>query len=112
MKKVFHYIEHVWLGDDHKPSVKRALAIAFSIHLMYEVTESIGTYIRLVKAIYIHDKLITPEIVEASGAQLGNLAMIMTIEAGLICGLLGLASYQSIQTSKEDCQKTLIKKKK
>jgi hypothetical protein len=101
MKKIFTYIEKTWLGDDKEPSIKRILAIAFSIHIMWSITTSLKSYVNLVKAVYGHDKNITAEILTASGASLSNLALVLGIEAGLIVSLLGLASYQSVQIGRQ-----------
>ena len=101
MKRIFAYVEKTWLGDDKEPSIKRILAIAFSVHIIVSVSESLRSYVNLVKAVYLHDKNITPEMLMASGSALSNLAVVIGIEAGLVAALLGLASYQSVQIGRQ-----------
>lgn len=101
MKKIFFYVEKTWLGDDKEPSIKRLLAISFSIHIMISISCSLRSYVNLVKAVYAHDDHIKPEMIVAAGASLSNLAMVIGIEAGLVAALLGLASYQSVQVGRQ-----------
>lgn len=102
MKKIFRYVENTWVGDDKKPSIKRILAIAFSIHIIYSVTSSLRSYIRLVDLVYFNNKSINAEMIAAAGAGLANIAMILGVEAGLVAALLGLASYQTINFKKKE----------
>ena len=77
MKKIFKYIENLWIGRDGKPSLKSILGIALSINFMINVSH----------AVYKWD----------SGRSLADLAMVLGLEAGLIAALLGLTTYSNIQ---------------
>lgn len=77
MKRIFKYIENLWIGRDKKPSRKAILAIAFSINFMMNISH----------AIYKWD----------SGRSVADLSMVLAIEAGLIAALLGLSTYSNIQ---------------
>lgn len=77
IKKVFIYIEPLWLGKNGKVSIRSVLALSFSINFM----------INLSHAIYRWD----------SGRSLSDLAIILGVEAGLIAGLLALRTYQNTQ---------------
>src|ERR1044072_9174119 len=82
MKRLFAYIENIWIGRDKKPSRKAILAIAFSINFMMNISH----------AIYKWD----------SGRSVSDLAMVLGIEAGLIAGLLGLSTYSNIEHRRID----------
>ena len=74
MKKIGSYIENIWIGDDKKPSLKRVLSIVFSLHIVHIVNTC---------------------------KDMSNVALVIGVESGLIAALLGLASYQSVQYSKD-----------
>lgn len=97
MKRIFKYFENTWLGPDGLPSVKRILAIAFSVHIMYSITANLRSYVRLIDSIYVDPKRYDAATISAAGNSLSNLAMVLGIEAGLVAALLGLASYQQVQ---------------
>lgn len=100
MKKFFKYIEHFWIGDDGKPSVKRALAISFAVHIMFSVTSQLRAYVKLVHLAFDNKYAVTAEMITAAGAALGSLAAVIAIEAALVAAMLGLSSYQTIQFGK------------
>lgn len=77
MKRLFKYIENLWLGRDKKPSLKAILAIALAINLMVNITHAVNRW-------------------DASKS-LSDFSMVMGIEAGLIAALLGLTTYSNIQ---------------
>lgn len=73
MKKAFKYIEPIWLGSNGKVSIRRVLAIMFSIDLVINISHVIHEW----------------EI----GKSYSDVAMLLGIEAGLIAGLLALTTY-------------------
>ena len=107
MKKIFKYIEHLWIGDDGQPSGKRASALALTIHLMWSISDNLSSYAHLIKAVYAHDKNITPEMVMAAGASLSGLALVLGVEATLILALWGIASYQSVQVGNGNSKRNI-----
>lgn len=70
MKKIFKYLEPIWLGRDNKIAIKSILAITFSVNLISNLHH----------AIYKWD----------AGRSLGDLSSVLMIEAMLIGGLLGI----------------------
>lgn len=78
MKKLFRYIEPLWTGTDGRFSLRATLAIAFSIDFISNLSH----------AIYKWD----------AGRTLEGLSFVLGIEAGLIVALLGLTTYQNMQT--------------
>jgi hypothetical protein len=78
LKRIFKYFEPAWTGNDKKVSLRACLAIAFSIDFIRNLNY----------AIYKWD----------AGRSLEGLSLTMGIEAGLIVGLLGLTTYQNLQT--------------
>lgn len=82
MKKVFKYIENLWLGSDGKPSLKSALAIAFSVDFIRNLSY----------AIYKWD----------AGRSLEGLSLVLGIEAGLIVSLLGITAWSNVSVKKID----------
>jgi hypothetical protein len=77
MKKLFRYIEPLWLGKNKKVSIRSTLAIAFSINFMINLSHAVDKW--------------------QAGRSLSDLAMVLGIEAGLIAGLLALRTYQNVQ---------------
>ena len=77
MRKVFHYIEPLWLGKNGKISIRSFLALAFSLHFMKTLSH----------AVYKWD----------DGHSLSDLGMILGVEAALIASLLALRTYQNVQ---------------
>lgn len=77
MKKIFAYIENIWIGRDGRPSLKSILGIAFSINFMMNVSHAVYKW----------------EV----GRSVSDLAVVLGIEAGLIAALLGLTTYSNIQ---------------
>lgn len=79
---VFRYIEPIWLGKDDKPSIRRLLAIAFSIDFITNLSYVIKQW----------------EI----GKSYSEAAMLLGMEAGLIAALLSLTTYSSYIERKSD----------
>lgn len=77
MKRLFKYIENLWIGSDGKPSLKSTMAIALCINLMTNISHAVRKW--------------------DAGHSLSDLSTTMTVEAGLIATLLGLTTYSNIQ---------------
>lgn len=99
MKKVFKYIENLWIGNDGKPSIRSLLALLFSIDLLNTFHKLADATYQLMK-ILLSDKQIESQVITSVGSFLAQEAMIVGIEAGLIAGLLALKTYQSSQLNK------------
>jgi len=98
MKKLFLYIENLWIGNDNKPSIKRILSIIFSIDLVLNFHKAGGAVSKMIMLL-ISKKPLDPAVVTAISSFLANEAMILGIEAGLIAGLLGLTAYSSYKNN-------------
>ena len=82
MKKLFLYIEPLWLGTNKKISIRRVLALAFSTNLIFNVHHVIYVW--------------------GEGKSYSDAALVLGIEAGLITALLALTTYSnSIKPIKE-----------
>jgi len=77
LRKIFHYFESTWTGADGKVSIKRLLALIFSIDLVRNLHYSVFQW----------------EI----GKSYSDAALLLGIEAGLIAALLSLTTYSTIQ---------------
>lgn len=99
MKRLFFYIENLWTGHDGKPSIRRILAIIFSIDLVTNFHQAGGAISKMINLL-TSGKPLDPTVVTAISSFLANEAMILGIEAGLIAGLLSLTTYQSLQLNK------------
>jgi hypothetical protein len=77
-KRIFRYFEPAWTGNDNKVSLRSMLAIAFSIDFIRNLSHAIWKW--------------------DGGRSLEGLSLTLGIEAGLIVGLLGLTTYQNLQT--------------
>lgn len=80
--KFFKYIEPIWLGTKDQVSIRRVLAIAFSID-------------------FIRNESYAVHNVSYDGSDLGGLSSVLMIEAGLIAALLTLTTWQNMGASKE-----------
>lgn len=109
MKKIisnfFNYIATMWSGLDGKPSLSRVLALAIGIDLIINTHTSVMTINSIVQ-LYSRDKNIDPDVVTQVVLGMGQIALLLGIEAGLITALLGLTSYTKIQEKKIDNQTT------
>jgi len=76
MKKVFKYIEPLWLGTNDKISIRKVLALAFSTDLVRNTSHAIYKW----------------EI----GKSYADVAMLLGIEAALIAALLSLTTYTAM----------------
>ena len=75
VKKVFTYLEPVWLGNDNKISIRRILALSFSLDLMRNISYVIHKW----------------EI----GKSYSDVAMLLGIEAALVAALMSLTTYSA-----------------
>lgn len=82
IKQFFHYIEPAWCGDDGKFSLKRFLAILFSIHALRIISYAVRKW--------------------DSGKSLSDLAMLVGIELGFVGALIGIAQWYSFLNRKLD----------
>lgn len=88
MKKLFKYVEPLWLGKNGKISIRRVLALAFSVDLIRNLSEVIANW----------------EV----GKSYADIAMLLGLEAGLIAALLALTTYsQNISQSSIPNQNSL-----
>jgi len=71
--RIFKYVENLWIGDDGKPSVRRAFAIALVIDFINNTNYAIHKW----------------EV----GKSYADVAMLLGIEAGLVAALLTLTTY-------------------
>lgn len=73
MKQLFKYIEPLWLGRNGKMSIRRVLALCFSLDFMRNLSHIIHTW--------------------ELGKSYADVAMLLGLEAGLIAALLALTTY-------------------
>lgn len=75
ISKVFKYIEPIWLGNDKKLSIRKTLALYFSLDIVSNTSHAIQRW--------------------EAGRSYADVAMLLGIEAGLIAALLTLTTYSS-----------------
>lgn len=75
-KKIFRYIEPLWIGSDGRISLRASLAILFSIDFVRNLSFAISKW--------------------SADRSLEGLSLTLGIEAGLIVALLGLTTYQNL----------------
>jgi hypothetical protein len=83
LASIFDYVKPAWEGRDGKVSIRSALAIAFSVNFIINITHAVYKW-------------------DIGGASFEGLSLVLGIEAGLIAGLLGLTTYQNIMDKKTD----------
>ena len=84
-KRIFKYLEPAWSGNDGKFSKRSALALVFSLDFIRNLSYAVHKW--------------------DSGKSLSDLALLLSIEAGLIVALLGLKAYQNLTFDKLISQK-------
>jgi hypothetical protein len=84
MKKLFKYIEPIWLGTNNKLSIRRVLALVFSIDLVRNTSHVIHKW--------------------ELGKSYSDVAMLLGLEAALIAALLSLTTYSAMINKKVDNQ--------
>ena len=87
IKKIFNYIEPMWLGADGKISLRAVLAIFFSWKLIQNLDYGVRKW--------------------ASDRSLEGLNSSMMILAGLIAALLGIAAWSNMTAKKIDTDASL-----
>jgi hypothetical protein len=80
IKKIFNYIEPIWLGNDNKLSIRRILSLIFSIDFIINMSHIIRKW-------------------EAHQSY-ADAALLLGVEAGLIAALLSLTTYSNTTGSK------------
>jgi len=73
--KIFRYFEHIWVGKDGKPSIRRVFAIALITDFINNSNYAIHKW----------------EV----GKSYADVAMLLGIEAGLVAALLTLTTYST-----------------
>ena len=81
MRKLFKYIEPMWLGAKDQISIRRVLAIAFSIDYISSNSYAIRHW--------------------GEGKSFGELSSLLMIEAGLIAALLALTTWQNLNNKSD-----------
>jgi hypothetical protein len=82
MKTIFKYFEPLWLGSKGKLSIRRVLALCFSIDFIINTSHAIHTF--------------------DVGKSFSDVAMLLGIEAGLVAALLSLTTYSNSLKQKQD----------
>lgn len=82
MKNIFNYFEPLWIGTRNKISIRRLLALCFSIDFISNTSHAIRNF----------------EV----GKSYADIAMLLGIEAGLIAALLSLTTYSNSLKQKQD----------
>jgi hypothetical protein len=73
--KIFNYIEPMWLGKNKEVSIRRVLALCFSLDFLRNMSHIIHKW--------------------DSGKSLSEATMLLGLEVGLIVSLLALTTYTS-----------------
>lgn len=94
IKKIFKYIEPLWLGNDGKLSLRSAGAIALIIDIIRNVHTCVSVVSKILNLVY-KDKTIDPALVASISGYLAQTAMLIGIEAAFASALLALKTYQS-----------------
>lgn len=82
MKKIFNYFEPLWVGARNKISIRRFLALCFSIDFILNTSHAIHNF--------------------EEGKSYADIAMLLGIEAGLVAALLSLTTYSNSLKQKQD----------
>lgn len=113
MRKVFKYLEPLWLDNKNKSiSLRGVAAIALIVNFIINVDGAASIVVKVLKLMF-QDKEVDPVLISAMSGNLAQIAMILGIEAGLIAALLALKTYQPVQadfTSVQTTAKTETKK--
>lgn len=75
MIRLFKYLEPLWIGNDKQVSIRKVLALVFSVDFVLNTHHAIHTF--------------------QIGKSYADIAMLLGIEAGLVAALLSLTTYSS-----------------
>lgn len=98
IKKIFNYISPIWSGDDGKPSIRRVMAIAFSVDFIISLHSAVAVGTRVINLLYI-GKPVDAGVVAAMSSNLAQITLMTSTEAALIAALLSLTTYQNIKST-------------
>lgn len=93
IKRIFKYLEPLWLGHDKKISLRSVGAIILIIDFVINVHNASFVVIKVLNLISL-DKTIDAAVIASLSGYLAQIALILGIEAGLIAALLALKTYQ------------------
>ena len=93
-KKIFKYLEPMWLGDDNKVSLRSTAAIALIINFIINVQHACASGLNILKVI-LKDKQVDAASIAAMGSNMAQIGIILGVECALIAALLGLKTYQN-----------------
>jgi hypothetical protein len=96
MRKLFKYIEPLWLGRDEKISLRSVGAIVLITDFVINLHNSTYVLIKVLNLI-MGDKTVDAAVIASLSGYLAQIAMILGIEAALIAALLALKAYQPFQ---------------
>jgi hypothetical protein len=96
MKKVFRYIEPIWLDNKGNMSLRSSAAICLIIDFVINV-HTAASMVTKVFSLINRDKTLDSNLIAAMSGNLAQIAMILGIEAGLIAALLALKTYQPVK---------------
>jgi len=82
IRKSFNYIEPIWIGNDGKPSIRRILALLFSLDFVVNMSHIIREW--------------------EMDQSYADAALLMGVEAGLIAALLSLTTYSMVMSEKNN----------
>lgn len=97
LKSIFNYISPIWSGEDNKPSIRRVLAIAFSIDFIISIHHCVEIGCRVINLIYLN-KVIDAAVVASMSSNLAQIVLMLGTEAALIAALLGLTTLQNMKS--------------
>ena len=81
---IFRYFEPMWLGNNGKISIRKSLAIAFSIDFISNLSYIVHRW--------------------ELGKSYADVAMLLGIEAGLIAALMSLTTYSNMNVFNKTVQ--------
>jgi len=86
MRRLFKYLQPLWLGSDGKIALRATLAIIFSIDFVRNMSHAVYKW--------------------EAGKSFEGLSLIAGIEAGLILGCLGITALTNVSMSRIDASVT------
>jgi hypothetical protein len=104
LKKVFNYIEPLWLGKDNRISLRSAGAMALIVDFVINMHNSAGIVTKVLN-LYMIDKSVDPAVIAAMSGNMAQIGFMLITEATLIAALLALRTWQ---TNKEGFTSTSI----
>lgn len=102
IRKTFRYLKPLWEGNDNQISLRSLAAMTLIGDFVYNIHSAVQAAVKVLNLI-IESKPVDAASLSAMSANLGQVGVLLGIEAALIAALLGLKTYQNTVIGTTPC---------